>query len=163
MPSKTEKMNLTLQSYMHLSYTGLITVHATFETLSSLFNLPCILCIVHASCLFSLLLKLICCLHMAVNCVVGANARVQINRTVVTLCQTEKVDESQAFYVTNEINSSVKCIKKLISLFLLMRKSHVRLRFFLKVFYFSGTVYVFEHNACQMAAGLLALHLAFSK
>lgn len=119
-------MNLTLQSYMHLSYTGLITVHATFETLSSLFNLPCILCIVRASCLFSLLLKLICCLHMAVNCVVGANARVQINRTVVTLCQTEKVDESQAFYVTNEINSSVKCIKKLISLFRLMRKSHVR-------------------------------------
>lgn len=126
MPSKTEKMNLTLQSYMHLSYTGLITVHATFETLSSLFNLPCILCIVRASCLFSLLLKLICCLHMAVNCVMGANARVQINRTVVTLCQTEKVDESRAFYVTNEINSRVKCVKKLISLFRLMSKSHVR-------------------------------------
>lgn len=66
---------------------------------------------------------------MAVNCVVGANARVQINRTLVTLCQTEKVDESRAFYVTNEINSRVKCVKKLISLFRLMSKSHV-----LKVF-----------------------------
>lgn len=63
---------------------------------------------------------------MAVNCVVGANARVQINRTLVTLCQTEKVDESRAFYVTNEINSRVKFVKKLISLFRLMSKSHVR-------------------------------------
>jgi len=63
---------------------------------------------------------------MAVNCIVEVNARVQINRTRVTLCQTEKVDGSQAFYVTNEINSSVKCIKKPISLFVLMRKSHVR-------------------------------------
>ena len=63
---------------------------------------------------------------MAVNCVVGVNARVQINQTLLTLCQTEKVDGSQAFYVTNEINGSVKCIKKPISLFLLLRKSHVR-------------------------------------
>lgn len=59
MSSKTEKMNLPLQSYMHLSYPGLITVHATFKTLSSLVNLPCILCIVCGSYLLSLLINLL--------------------------------------------------------------------------------------------------------